>query len=273
MRRLMFLIALLPSITFAATPCEFSAQRDFDVDAAGIETLVLALASDDVEVEGVAGLERIEVRGKACTSNEARLAELVIEQQRTGKDLALTTRAHSSDFRLFGSNYAYIDIVLRVPQRLTVGIRGSSGDAQVKGIAALDFDTRSGDLVANAIAGPLGIKTASGDIRGSGVGSVHVRSTASGDISLRDVRGDVHVAQSGSGDLEFDQVGGGVEIGSAGSGDVSVHHVDRDVVIGSMGSGDVEVSDVGGDLRVRSSGSGDVSHRDVRGTVSVPEDD
>jgi len=273
MRRLIFLIAFLPSLSFAAAPCEFSAQRDFDVEAAGIETLVLALESDDVEVEGVAGLEQIQVRGKACASNEARLAELVIEQQRIGKDLAITARARASEFRLFGSSYAYIDITLRVPERLTVGIRGSSGDAQVKGIAALDFDTRSGDLVADAIAGSFGVKTASGDIRGSGFGSVHVRSTASGDINLRDVRGVVNLEQSGSADVTLDQVGGGVEIGSVGSGDVSVHHVDRDVVIGSVGSGDVEVSDVGGDLRVRSSGSGDVSHRGVRGAVSVPQDD
>lgn len=273
MRRLMLLIALLPSLSFAATPCEFSARRDFDVDAAGIETLVLALESDDVEVEGVAGLDTVEVRGKACASSEARLAELVIGQQRTGKDLAITTRARASEFRLFGSSYAYIDIKLRVPDRLTVGIRGSSGDAQVEGIAALDFDTSSGDLVANAIAGSLGVKTASGGIRGSGLGSVHVRSTASGDISLRDVRGDVNVAQSGSGDVELDQVGGGVEIGSVGSGDVSVHHVDRDVAVGAIGSGDVEVSDIGGGLRVGSNGSGTVSHRDVRGAVSIPQDD
>jgi DUF4097 and DUF4098 domain-containing protein YvlB len=272
MRRLMLLIAFLPSLSFAASPCEFSADRDFDVEAAGIQTLVLALESDDVEVEGVAGLDRIEVRAKACSSSEARLAELTIDQQRTGKDLAIGTRARASEFRLFGSSYAYIDIKMRVPDQLTVGIRGSSGDAQVKGVGALDFDTSSGDLVANAIAGSLGVETASGDIRGSGFGSVHIRSTASGDINLRDVRGDVNVAKSGSGDLEFDQVGGGVEIGSIGSGDVSLHHVDRDVVIGSIGSGDVDVSDVGGDLRVRSSGSGDVSHRDVRGTVSIPQD-
>jgi DUF4097 and DUF4098 domain-containing protein YvlB len=273
MRRLMFLIVLLPSLSFAAAPCEFSAQRDFDVDAAGIQTLVLALESDDVDVEGVAGLDRIEVRGKACASSEARLAELVIDQQRTGKDLAITTRARPSEFRLFGSNYAYIEITLRVPEQLTVGIRGTSGDAQVKRVGALDFDTSSGDLVADAVAGSLGVKTASGDVRGSNLGSVQVRSTASGDVSLRDVRGDANVARSGSGDLQFDRIGGGVEIGSVGSGDVSVHHVDRDVVIGSIGSGDVDVSDVGGDLRVRSSGSGDVSHRDVRGTVSVPQDD
>lgn len=273
MRRLTLLLAFLPSLAFADDPCAFSAQRDFDVDAAGIETLVLALESDDVEVEGVAGLERIEVRGRACASSEPWLAELTVEQQRSGASLALTTRQRPSEFRLFGSSYAYIDLKLRVPDRLTLGIRGTSGDALVKGVAALDFDTSSGDLVANAIAGSIGVVTSSGDVHGRGFGSVDIRSTASGDIDLRDVRGDVTVAQSGSGDLAFDQVGGGVDIGSVGSGDVTVRHVDRDVVVGSVGSGDVEVSDIGGDLRVNSTGSGTVTHSGVRGSVSVPQDD
>lgn len=273
MRRAAVLLTLLPSLAFAADPCEFTAQRDFDIDAAGIATLVLAPGSDDVEIEGVAGLERIEVRGKACASSEARLAELVIEQQRVGKDLAISTRERSSEFSLFGASYAYLDIALRVPASLTVGIRGSSGDAKVKGIAALDFNTASGDLVAHAIAGSLGVGTASGDIEGSGFGSVQVRSTASGDIDLRDVRGDVGVGSAGSGDLRFERVGGSVQIGTVGSGDVTLAQVERDVVVDAIGSGDIEASGIGGDLRVRSSGSGDVSHRDVRGTVSLPQDD
>lgn len=273
MRCLMPVLALLPSLAFAADPCAFTARHDFDVDAAGIEILALALESDDAVVEGVAGLERIEVRGKACASSEALLAELGVEQQRSGSSLALTTRQASSEFRLFGSSYAYVDLALRVPARLTIGIRGTSGDAEVKGVAALDFDTSSGDLEANAIAGSIGIETRSGDIKGSGFGSVEVRSTGSGDIKLRDVRGDVQVAQSGSADLVFERVGGGVEIDSIGSGDVTLRHVDRDVVIGSVGSGDLGVSDVGGDFSLRSIGSGDVSHGGVRGKVSVPQGD
>ena len=272
MRRAAFLLALVPTLSFAADPCEFTARRDFDVDAAGIQTLVLALNSDDVDIEGVAGLERIEVRGKACASSEARLAELVIEQQRVGDDLALSTRERSSGFSLFGSSYAYIDVTLRVPDRLTVGIRGSSGDAKVKGIAALDFSTASGDLVANAVAGSLGIKTGSGDIVGRGIGSVHVRSTGSGDIDLRDVRGDVQVDHGGSADLRFEHVDGGVRIGTVGSGDVTLHDVKGDALVDTIGSGDIEASGIGGDLRVETSGSGVVQHRDVRGKVSLPED-
>lgn len=272
MRRLTWLFAVMPAIALAE-PCAFSAPRDFDVDATGIKTLVLALESDDVDVEGVAGLERIEVRAKACASSEDRLPGLVVDQQRSGQDFAITSRARPSEFRLFGSSYAYIDFTLRVPERMVVGIRGSSGDAKVRKVAALDFETASGDLVADAIAGSIGVRTSSGDVHGRGSGSVEIRSTASGDIELGDVRGDVKVARSGSGDLTFSDVGGQVDIGSVGSGDVSLHRVTGNVRVGAIGSGDVEAVDIGGDLVVRSSGSGDVTHRDVRGSVSVPDDD
>ncbi|RYD15734.1 MAG: hypothetical protein EOP90_07250 [Lysobacteraceae bacterium] len=272
MRRLTCLFALMPAIAFAE-PCAFSAPRDFDVDAAGIQTLVLALESDDIDIEGVAGLERIEVRAKACASSEDRLPDLIVDQQRTGKDFAITSRARPSEFRLFGSSYAYIDFTLRVPERMVVGIRGSSGDAKVRKVAALDFETTSGDLVADAIAGSIGVRTSSGDVHGRGSGSVEIRSTASGDIKLADVRGDVKVARSGSGDLRFADVGGHVDIGSVGSGDVSLQRVTGNVLVGAIGSGDVEAVDIGGALAVRSSGSGDVTHRDVRGKVSVPDDE
>lgn len=273
MRRLMPVLALLPSLAFAADPCAFTAQHDFDVDAAGIEIVVLALESDDTVVEGVAGLDRIEVRGKACASSEALLAGLGVDQQRSGANLALTTRQGPSSFGLFGSSYAYVDLALRVPERMTIGIRGTSGDAEVKRVAALDFHTSSGDLDAGAIAGSLGIETSSGDVAGSGFGSVDVRSTGSGDIKLRDIRGDVHVAQSGSADLVFDRIGGGVEIGSVGSGDVTLRDVTGNVEVGSVGSGDLGVAGVGGDFSLRSIGSGDLSHSGVRGKVSVPPQD
>jgi hypothetical protein len=273
MRNLLFLISLVPTIGIA-TECRFSAQRDFDVDAVGLTTLAIALESHDAEVEGVAGLSKVEVRGRACASNEAWLDALTVDQQRSGDALMLTThQRQSSDWHLFGSSYAYLELHVRVPPHLALGIRGSSGDARVRNVAALDFDTSSGDLKADAIAGALTLEVSSGNVHATGIGSAHVRGISSGDIGLRDVRGDVKVVRSGSGDLQFDNVAGSVEIGSVGSGDVSIGHVDRDVSVESVGSGDVSVSDIGGNFEVRSVGSGDVQHRGVRGTVTVPRDD
>ena len=67
MRSLLFLIVLVPVIGLA-DECRFTAQRDFDVDVAGLKTLAIALESHDVEVEGVSGLTKVEVRGRACAS-------------------------------------------------------------------------------------------------------------------------------------------------------------------------------------------------------------
>jgi hypothetical protein len=272
MRNVLFLIGLVPAVA-AANECAFTAQRDFDVDAAGLETVAFALGSSDVVVEGVPGLTKVEVRGKACASDQDWLAGLTVDQQRVGDRLTITPRENrSNNWSWFHSSYAYLELRVRVPAKLAVDIKSHSGDAIVNGVATVNFDASSGDLQIRHVSGLLTIEVSSGDVTGGDVGRVDVRSTSSGDINLRDVHGDVKVARTGSGDLYFDQVSGGVDIGHVGSGDVSVSHVDRDVSVASIGSGDINVSSVGGNFTVRASGSGDVHHRDVRGKVSVPHD-
>ncbi len=272
MRTLLLLICLAPSFALA-DECRFTAQHDFDVDAAGLKTVAFALGSSDVVLEGVPGLAKVEVRGRACASDHAWLANLGVDQQRSGDRLTITPRQErQKGWSWFGSSYAYVNLRVRAPAALAAEIRASSGDADVRNVAALSFDASSGDLRVDTIAGPLTIEVSSGDVNGGDVGSVEVRSSSSGDISLRKVRGDVKVARTGSGDLQFDTVGGSVTIDKVGSGDVSARHVGRDVTIGAIGSGDVGVGDVGGDFTVRAKGSGDVHHDDVRGKVSLPRD-
>ncbi|NCT66903.1 MAG: DUF4097 domain-containing protein [Rhodanobacteraceae bacterium] len=269
-RSLALIVALAPLA--AAAECRYTAQHDFDVDAAGLNTLALELGSSDAAVEGVPGLAKVEVRARACASEESWLAGLGVDQQRSGDRLTVTPRRerHAS-WQWFGSSYAYVDLKVRVPAALAVAIKASSGDADVRNVAALDFTASSGDLAVDRIAGALGIEVSSGDAKGGDVGSVDVRRTGSGDITLRNVRGDVAVARAGSGDLQFDTVGGSVHIGRVGSGDVTVERVQRDVSIDAIGSGDIRAVDVGGDFSVRTKGSGDVYHRDVRGAVSLPQ--
>ncbi len=267
----MFLLGLVPALA-AANECKFTAQHDFDVDAAGLDTVAFVLGSTDVTVEGVPGLAKVEVRGKACASDQAWLADLTVDQQRSGDRVTLTPHSRHSDMGWFHSSYAYIELHVRVPAKLAIDIQDSSGDADVRNVAALTFNASSGDLRVDRIAGLLAVEVSSGDVNGGDVGSLDVRRTSSGDFTLHDVHGDVKVARAGSGDLAFDKVGGSVGIGSVGSGDVSASHVGRDVTVDSIGSGDVSVDTVGGNFSVRAKGSGDVHHRDVRGTVSVPHD-
>ena len=265
------LIAVMPAL--AGAECLYSTDRNFDLPASGLATVAFDLGSSDLVIEGVPGLTQVEVRGHACASQQAWLDQLTVDQHRSGDRIDITPHnGHDLHGSWSGSNYAYVDLRVRMPTKLAAAIKAQSGDVQARNIASLDFDTSSGDLVADHIAGALAVEVSSGDVRGEDIGSVDIRGTSSGDINLRDVHGPVGVARSGSGDLVFDTVGS-VAIGNVGSGDVSVTNAANDVTVESIGSGDVRVDGVNGNFRVGAKGSGDVEHRNVRGKVSVPNDD
>ena len=271
MRSLIFLIAFAPALA-AAGECRFTAQRNFDVDAAQLKTVALDLGSTDVVVEGVPGLAKVEVRGTACASEQAWLAALSVAHRVDGERLVVTPqKAPDTGASWLHSSYAYLDLHVRVPANLAVDVRSRSGDASLNGVAAVTFEASSGDLGVQHIAGALTVQVSSGDVHGEDLGSVDVRGTGSGDIRLRSVRGDVQVARSGSGDLTFDDVRGAVRIGRVGSGEVEVSRTGGDVSIDSIGSGDVNVNAIGGNFSVHAKGSGDIAHREVRGVVSVPQ--
>jgi len=273
MRHALILFALFPAFA-AASDCRYEARRDFDVDAAGLKTLALRIGSSDLVVEGVPGLAKVEVRGRACASNAEWLEGLRVDQKRSGDRLEIAPHQNQDQrWSWFESSYAFVDLELRVPAALAVELRSGSGDARIRNVASLDYDGSSGDLRVDKVAGPVTLSLSSGDVDGGDIGSLAVRSVSSGDLSLRDIRGDVTIDRVGSGDVSLDNVGGSVTVGRVGSGDVRISHVDRGVGVGSLGSGDVTVSDVGGDFTVRSKGSGEVRHRGVRGKVDVPRDD
>src|SRR5581483_2595246 len=235
MRIIVGLVLSLATGAALATECKYSAERNFDVDPAGLRTLAFELGSSDLHARGVAGLAKIEVRGRACASEESRLAGLNVEQRRDGDRLVLVThQAESQTFSLFGSNYAYIDLEVRLPATLPVEVRARSGDADIADVAALDFSSHSGDLVAHGIKGDMVVDVHSGDVRAEDIGSLAVRHAGSGDVTARNVHGEVTVGQVGSGDLVFDDVARSVHVGSVGSGDVTVNHAGGNVAIGSI---------------------------------------
>lgn len=271
MHRFACLLVLVVAPALAGAECRYTADRSFDVPATGLRTVAFDLGSSDVVVEGVPNIAQVEVRGRACASQPEWLEQLTVDQHRSGDRLEIAPH-DGHDLHWSGSHYAYVELHVRMPAKLAVTVKSGSGDAEIRNVASLDFDSSSGDLEANHIAGALGAEVSSGDIRGEDIGDVDIRGTSSGDINLRDVHGPVNVARSGSGDLHFDTVGG-VDVGSVGSGDVWVANASGDVAVESIGSGDVSVDGVNGNFRVGSRGSGSVEHRNVRGKVSVPRDD
>jgi len=267
-------LLLLASVA-GAEECRYSAPRNADIDAAGLRSLLLKLGSSDLQITGVQGLSRIEVRGTACASDQSWLKDLQVSTSRAGDQATVDSEHHTetSIFNLFGSAYAYLKLQVRVPAALAVKIDDGSGDVNASNLASLDFDSGSGDLIAERVKGALALHMGSADVRASDVGSVDLRGTGSGDVHVRNVRGDVRADHSGSGDLDFSAVRGSVRIGSTGSGDVTLTGIGRDAEVGSTGSGDVTANGVGGNFTVRATGSGDVRYHDVKGKVDVPRSD
>ncbi|HTO85294.1 MAG TPA: DUF4097 family beta strand repeat-containing protein [Methylomirabilota bacterium] len=272
MRQFLFTaLVLFCASAAAANECKFHEDRNLEIDATGLHALELKLGSSDLHAKGEAGLAKIEVRGRACASAQERLAGLTIEQQRVGDTITVTShQADHQNFSLFGSDYAYIDLEVRLPQSLPLQVRATSGDANVKDVAALDFSSHSGDLIVDGIAGAVAVDVHSGDVKADDIGSLEVRHAGSGDVSARNVRGEVKVGHVGSGDLVFDDVTGGVHVESIGSGDITVDHAGGSVIVDSVGSGDISANNIGGDLVVKSAGSSDIHHRNIKGKIDIP---
>jgi hypothetical protein len=259
-----------------AEPCHYSAPRNVDLDAATLQSLLLNLGSTDVDVRGVAGLTKVEVRGTACASNPQWLDDLKIDTSRSGSQATVTPRTgdHEDYFGPFGfSRYAYLRLSVSVPPQLAVAVHSASGDVVARSLASLDLRSASGDLKASQITGTLALELASGDVEAHGIGNVELRGSGSGDVTVSDVRGEVRADRDGSGDLTFTDVQGNVSLGSIGSGDLRLESIGGNVQMDSIGSGDLRIDDVTGNLQIGATGSGDVSIHGVKGTVNVPSRD
>lgn len=258
-RRTRVLLTLLPAVVFclalprraAAQRCEHEAQRTASVASDGIEQVRIISRAGDLEVTGRAGARQVSARGRACTSEADDLAELTIRVRRDGSTLVLEATDPDRDLH-FGSYYAYLDLVVDLPQGMPVIIDDGSGNITVAGVGAARVNDGSGNIEMTDVRGALEIEDGSGN------------------IELAGARGDVEIAD-GSGNLTVTRVTGSVRIDD-GSGEIRLADVSRNVHVDD-GSGSIRVERIGGDFTVDEGGSGHVSYDDVTGRVSVDDGD
>lgn len=256
MRRILVCLLLLaPLAVFANDRCKYEAPRNLKADLAGVRSVRIEVNSHDLHVNGIAGMQGLELSGRACASDRSVLDQLTVAQHREGDRLVIELGGNGHfNFHLFRSSYSDLTVNVKLPANLPVDVDVGSGDADVGGVAELKSHVGSGDLHVHGIAGKFSASVGSGDIDANGVGSIDVGSVGSGDLKVRDVEGDA-------------------QVGSVGSGDVTLRHVGGSVHADTLGSGDFSVDDVAGDFHLGAKGSGDVNHRGVKGRVSVPRDD
>lgn len=256
MRRIIVCLLLLaPLAAFASDRCKYEAPRNLQADLAGVRSVRIEVNSHDLHVNGVAGMQGLELAGRACASDQSVLDRLTVAQHREGDRLVIELGGNGHfSFHLFGSSYSDLKVNVKLPANLPVDVDVGSGDADVSGVAELESHVGSGDLHVHGVAGRFKASVGSGDIDAKDVGSVEVGSVGSGDFEARGIRGDARV-------------------GSVGSGDLTLSHVGGSVQADTLGSGDFSVDDVAGDFHLGAKGSGDVNHRGVKGRVNVPSDD
>jgi DUF4097 and DUF4098 domain-containing protein YvlB len=278
------LIAVLVTLAFSSavqawgTDCEFKAARDLDIDAKSLSRLDLSTGAGDLRIEGVAGLQRVELRGQACASSAELLEQIRLDQRTDGDALLVGTLmpTQKTGWSLFGDNdYAFLDLTLRVPQRMLLKLRDSSGDIDVRDVAAVDVADSSGDVELRDIAGDVAATDSSGDLRFENVGgNVTIPSDSSGDVRVDHVRGSVEVDVDSSGDIVLENIDGNARVGRDSSGDIDFRAIGRDAIVGSDSSGSISARQVRGGFSVeaKSTGADNISFADIGGAVNVPKD-
>ncbi len=177
-----------------------------DQIAAGPEpTVRLTNEAGQIRVEGVEGLETVEVTAKryARGSNPAAAKEnaagVAVDMSREGSTLEISAN---------GGRNTGVDYALRVPVGARVEVESAAGDVEVSGLA--------GDVSALAEAG---------------------------DVSVRDVRGSVTVeAPSGDVVVEGTRTETGKATLLVGSGDVTFRNLTVGILDARIEAGDVELS-------------------------------
>jgi hypothetical protein len=263
------LLALVDSAS--AWDCEFSAQRAGAVDVAGVQKVVLRTGAGELEVNGRDGAARVSASGTACASSQELLDAMQISVRREGNTAFVETNIPIDKLRTLNDAYAYIDIDVDVPSNLPVEAQDSSGEAELRNLAALDMRDSSGELEIERVKGAVAVQDSSGEVRIRDVGSVKLEDS-SGDIHIEKVAGAVDILSDSSGDIVVRDAGGKVDVRQDSAGDIRVSDVRGSFDVGIDSSGSIHARNVDGDFTVGSDGSGSITHENVKGKISTPDD-
>lgn len=247
------LVSLFTISTAIAGDCEYSKKVSRSLDLNGVKQIRVDAGAGGLDITGVEGLDEIVIDAKVCASEQSLLDASDIEQKITaGRAEIYTEIAKDSSSWNWSSEYAYIDLELKVPANAVLEVRDSSGEATVKNVAELNMKDSSGELTIADIAGNLTV------------------TDSSGALNINDIGGEVEVTDS-SGGIYISDVKQGVLVVADSSGSIEAKRIGRDVHVRADSSGSISVKDVGGDFRVDRDSSGAINYKRVAGKVSLPE--
>jgi DUF4097 and DUF4098 domain-containing protein YvlB len=253
-------------VVIASSPsrADFHIQKELSLDASELTALDIETGSGSLIVVGDADLTDIKVTAdiymdKKYTDNY----ELTLDK--SGNSGYFVAKNHSSSGYWVG-NSPHIDVVIHLPESMSLAIDDGSGDTEVKNInGQLDIKDGSGDLSVKNIKGDTKINDGSGEIEVSQINGNLTIIDGSGEININDIKGNLAL-DDGSGIIYASNINGSADIDD-GSGDLTVKQITGMVTIDD-GSGSITVDNAGG-LKIVESGSGGLKVNNVKGGFNI----
>ena len=243
------LLVLLPATAFAEVRQE---TKELELPVIGINVLRIQSGAGSLILRGIEGLDKIQVTADILVQDlQAEDLESYFEnnilldlKKRGSKALLLAEFLRSSRFKPIE---ARIDLLVRIPKKMTVRIDDGSGPVDASGLYGnLEVDDGSGSITIRDITGKVRIGDASGPITVETVkGNVDVKD-GSGSIAINSVAGNVSVLDA-SGSITIQDVDGYVKV-TDGSGSIDIHDVSKNVTILESDSGEINIEGVKGKI-------------------------
>ena len=195
MNRWIVVMVVLMVADAQASGCKFERLLDQTLDVSGSQLLAIAAGAGELEIVGISGLYEVKISGKVCVS-EKRWQDQARLETHSGEraEINVVLPEVDSGWSYWGSKYAYMDLVLEVPEGLALQLSDSSGDIKIENISGLSLKDSSGDIEIRNAAGLVEIEDSSGDIDVRGLqGDFTIIHDSSGNIRGSDIDGNVLV--------------------------------------------------------------------------------
>lgn len=245
-----FVTLALPALVYGQS-CKFSRDIEFTIDATSAQNLSVNVGAGQLEIQGNASSREIRVTALACAHTREQLDNMDVRHESQGSSVKIYSEIER-DRHLFSwwrTRNAHIDVVLVVPNSLSLQVEDGSGSVVISGVAALSLDDGSGSIRISNISGDVYIDDGSGEIEVSSV---------NGTVSINDGSGDLRIVESYA-----------VHIIDDGSGSIVIEDISSDVYIEDDGSGGIDIRNIGGDVNIDDAGSGSLNVSSVAGNFTA----
>ncbi|MCK4260117.1 MAG: DUF4097 family beta strand repeat protein [Halanaerobiales bacterium] len=236
-----FLVCFVFILVFTMGVLAYEETRLLELVLDNTSTLRVKCEAGDLSIEGVDGLEQIEVIAEIYISKSKDKAEKIIDRDlelslvKEGKHAVLSCGFDNNNVSswlsfFFGNSYkGSVDLIIRVPNDILLDITDGSGNIIIKNSKAkVEINDGSGDIEILDCFNDLEIVDGSGD------------------LIIKNIRGNVQI-DDGSGDIEIYDINGYVTV-KDGSGSIDIDTVEKDVKIIYAGSGGIEFSNIKGQI-------------------------